>query len=104
MYRQRRVTADTALRLARYFKMSAHFWLGLQMDDDLDLAKDNLTSAWIGKSWRSRRRHILRREEVEARLLLDRFDHLAEFASEQGIMDIPASVPQPVSAAVDQLV
>jgi antitoxin HigA-1 len=38
----RRVTADTALRLARYFGNSAQFWLGLQMDYELDLASDNL--------------------------------------------------------------
>ena len=30
---KRGVTADTALRLGRYFKMSARFWLGLQMGD-----------------------------------------------------------------------
>jgi addiction module HigA family antidote len=35
---KRRVTADTALRLARYFGASAHFWLGLQDDYDLDMA------------------------------------------------------------------
>ncbi len=39
---KRRITADTALRLARYFEMSAHFWLGLQMDFDLDLEMDRL--------------------------------------------------------------
>ena len=39
---KRRVTADTALRLARYFKMSPDFWLGLQMDYDLDLEVDRL--------------------------------------------------------------
>lgn len=33
---KRRITADTALRLAKYFKMSPQFWLGLQMDYDLD--------------------------------------------------------------------
>jgi addiction module HigA family antidote len=37
---KRGVTADTALRLARYFKMSPQFWLGLQMDYELDLAQD----------------------------------------------------------------
>ena len=36
----RRVTADTALRLALFFGTSAEFWLGLQMDYDLDLEKD----------------------------------------------------------------
>lgn len=39
---KRAVTADTALRLARYFKMSPQFWLGLQMDYELDLAEDAL--------------------------------------------------------------
>ena len=37
---KRGVTADTALRLARYFKMSPQFWLGLQMDYELDVAQD----------------------------------------------------------------
>lgn len=36
---KRGVTADTALRLSRYFGNSAQFWLGLQMDYDLDLAQ-----------------------------------------------------------------
>ena len=39
---KRRVTADTALRLAKYFKMSPEFWLGLQMDFDLDSEMDRL--------------------------------------------------------------
>ena len=39
---KRRITADTALRLARYFGMSPQFWLGLQMDYDLDVASDEL--------------------------------------------------------------
>lgn len=37
---KRRVTADTALRLGMYFGNSASFWLGLQMDYDLDRAID----------------------------------------------------------------
>ncbi len=37
---KRRITPDTALRLARYFDMSPEFWLGLQMDYDLDVAED----------------------------------------------------------------
>ena len=39
---RRRITADTALRLAKYFKMSQEFWLGLQMDHELDLETDRL--------------------------------------------------------------
>ena len=39
---KRSVTADTALRLSRYFGTSAEFWLGLQADYDLDTASDRL--------------------------------------------------------------
>jgi len=39
---KRRITADTALRLSRFFGNSPQFWLGLQMDYDLDVAEDNL--------------------------------------------------------------
>lgn len=39
---KRRVTADTALRLSRYFGNSAEFWLGLQDHYDLEIAKDRL--------------------------------------------------------------
>jgi addiction module HigA family antidote len=39
---KRCVTADTALRLARYFGTSPQFWLGLQADYDLDIAADAL--------------------------------------------------------------
>jgi addiction module HigA family antidote len=39
---KRSITADTALRLSRYFGTSAEFWLGLQTDYDLDVARDEL--------------------------------------------------------------
>ena len=39
---KRRITADTALRMAKYFNMSPQFWLGLQMDYDLDVADDQI--------------------------------------------------------------
>jgi len=39
---KRRITAETALRLARYFGTSPQFWLGLQSDYDLDVASDAL--------------------------------------------------------------
>ena len=39
---KRSITADTALRLARHFGNSPQFWLGLQMDYDLDVEKDRL--------------------------------------------------------------
>lgn len=37
---QRAISADTALRLARYFGMSAEFWAGLQADYDLRIARN----------------------------------------------------------------
>ena len=39
---KRAVTADTALRLARYFGTSEKFWLGLQVDFDLEEARHDL--------------------------------------------------------------
>jgi addiction module HigA family antidote len=39
---KRAVTADTALRLARYFGMSEAFWMGLQADYDLEEARNRL--------------------------------------------------------------
>jgi addiction module HigA family antidote len=38
----RAVTADTALRLARYFGTSERFWLNLQARYDLEIVKDRL--------------------------------------------------------------
>ncbi len=37
---KRGITADTALRLGKYFGTSAQFWLNLQTRYDLDLAED----------------------------------------------------------------
>lgn len=39
---RRAMTADTALRLARFFGMEAQFWMNLQSRHDLDLAADLL--------------------------------------------------------------
>lgn len=39
---RRAVTADTALRLSRFFGNSPQFWLGLQSQYDLDVAEDQL--------------------------------------------------------------
>lgn len=39
---KRSVTADTALRLARYFGTSERFWLGLQIDYELEEAREKL--------------------------------------------------------------
>ena len=38
---KRAVTADTALRLARYFGVSPQFWMGLQADYDLEAAEQS---------------------------------------------------------------
>ncbi|NGZ90390.1 HigA family addiction module antitoxin [Psychroflexus maritimus] len=38
---RRRITADTALRLSKYFGNSAKFWLGLQDDFDIEEGKEN---------------------------------------------------------------
>jgi addiction module HigA family antidote len=37
---RRRITADTALRLSKYFGNSAKFWLGLQDDYDIEEERD----------------------------------------------------------------
>jgi len=39
---QRGITADTALRLARYFKTTEQFWLNLQSHFDLEVERDRL--------------------------------------------------------------
>jgi len=39
---KRKISADTALRLGRFFGMSSEFWLGLQSQYDLDIASDAL--------------------------------------------------------------
>ncbi|HEX5836377.1 MAG TPA: HigA family addiction module antitoxin [Anaerolineales bacterium] len=39
---KRSVTADTALRLARFFGNSPQFWLGLQTQYDLDITEDQI--------------------------------------------------------------
>lgn len=39
---KRAITADTALRLARYFGMSERFWLNLQSRYDLEVERDRL--------------------------------------------------------------
>ena len=39
---KRKISADTALRLGRFFGMSSEFWTGLQSQFDLDIAADAL--------------------------------------------------------------
>jgi addiction module HigA family antidote len=40
----RRITADTALRFARYFKNSPTFWMNLQTRFDLEVAEDEIAA------------------------------------------------------------
>jgi addiction module HigA family antidote len=42
---KRSMTADTALRLSRYFGMSADFWMNLQSAYELDLARQQIGNA-----------------------------------------------------------
>jgi addiction module HigA family antidote len=42
---KRRITADTALRLARYFGTSDRFWLNVQNRFDLETERDHLGAA-----------------------------------------------------------
>ena len=42
VHERRAISPDTALRLARYFKTSARFWLNLQSAYDLEVAEDKL--------------------------------------------------------------
>ncbi|MBV9330391.1 MAG: HigA family addiction module antidote protein [Alphaproteobacteria bacterium] len=39
---KRAITADTALRLGRFFRMESEFWLNLQSRYDLEIARDSL--------------------------------------------------------------
>ena len=50
---RRGITADTALRLARYFGTSADFWMNMQRDYELILAQQ--------KSWKTIERQVRRR-------------------------------------------
>lgn len=52
---KRRVSADTALRLGRYFDNSPQFWLGLQMDFDLEVERDRLKGRLEDEVGRHRR-------------------------------------------------
>lgn len=44
---KRSITADTALRLGRYFNMSAQFWINLQSHYDLEVESDKLSDRLI---------------------------------------------------------
>lgn len=42
IHERRRVTADTALRFAKFFGTTARFWMGLQDDYDLEEQQDSI--------------------------------------------------------------
>lgn len=44
---KRAMTADTALRLARFFNMEAQFWLNLQVSYDLDMASTKHSKRYL---------------------------------------------------------
>ena len=44
VHERRGITADTALRFARYFKNSPIFWMNLQMRYDLEVAQDEIAA------------------------------------------------------------
>lgn len=48
---KRSITADTALRLGRFFGVTAQFWMGLQSDYDLDVAADHLGERLRREVW-----------------------------------------------------
>jgi addiction module HigA family antidote len=52
IHQRRALTAETAIALSEYFKTSAEFWLGIQMQYDKEIAEDE-----IGVRVRSRVRH-----------------------------------------------
>jgi antitoxin HigA-1 len=47
VHERRRITADTALRLARYFNTNAEFWLNLQNFYDLEVSRRSKTYSEI---------------------------------------------------------
>jgi len=55
---KRAITADTALRLQRYFKVEAQFWLNLQSEHDLRVIKR--------KIWSDIERRILPLQDMQA--------------------------------------
>ena len=46
---KRAITADTALRLSRFFGMSDRFWINLQTRYDLEIEKDRLGSRLVNE-------------------------------------------------------
>ena len=58
VHERRGITADTALRLARYFDTSPRYWLNLQSAYDLEVAQDELAGR-IEQEVRPSDHHVL---------------------------------------------
>jgi len=50
---QRSITVDTAMRLAKFFGTTPHYWLNLQQRYDLEIAKDDNLAARIDREVRT---------------------------------------------------
>ena len=66
---QRRINADTALRLSRFFGRSERFWLNLQARYDLEIEKDRLGMELaaiepLNVRAEARRRHLARDQQL----------------------------------------
>jgi addiction module HigA family antidote len=59
---KRGITADTALRFARYFNNSAAFWMNLQTHYDLEVAEDEIAASATSCPWNC----VRRAEQVES--------------------------------------
>ena len=49
LHGKRAITADTALRLARYFNTSAELWMNLQAHYDLEIARDSVQAEIVNE-------------------------------------------------------
>jgi len=67
--RKRSISADTALRLGRYFGTSEQFWLNLQSEYDLDVERDRLGGRLEAEviSFRSSRKSNIRAKAAAKR-------------------------------------
>jgi addiction module HigA family antidote len=61
---RRAITADTAMRLARYLGTSAKLWMKLQAEYDLDLAASNRTANKNSRSAHIFRKYVEQNEEI----------------------------------------
>ena len=92
---KRSVTADTALRLAKFFGTSAEFWLGLQAQYDLDVTAEALGAAAGPGSQdlcqcRLRKTPVFLKPALRKGLAVTTFDQrLTQAAQKAGLSTIP---------------